>query len=89
VLRCERYEPSGLGCSDAGALRSGAGKGLGGKAISWLPVVGGGVPDETEHTRIRLMMAVIDTRTGQRESFTTDPIDDEATSSEHGRAASD
>jgi hypothetical protein len=71
-----------------GMLES-ADRGLGGKAISWLPVVGGVIPDETEHMRIRLMVAVIDTRTGQWESFTTEPIDDEATSSEHARAASD
>jgi hypothetical protein len=71
-----------------GILES-ASKGLGGKAISWLPVIGGVVPDETEHMRIRLMTVVIDTRTGQWESFTTEPIDEEATSNQHGRAASD
>ena len=71
-----------------GVLES-ASQGLGGKAISWMPVIGGIVPDETQHMRIRLMMAVIDTRTGQWESFSPDPLEDEATSNQHGRAVSD
>ena len=71
-----------------GVLES-ASQGLGGKAISWVPVIGGIVPDETQHMRIRLMMAVIDTRTGQWESFSPEPLEDEATSNQHGRAASD
>jgi hypothetical protein len=71
-----------------GVLES-ASQGLGGKAISWMPIIGGVVPDETQHMRIRLMMAVIDTRTGQWESFSPEPFEDEATSNQHGRAASD
>jgi len=71
-----------------GVLES-ASKGLGGKAISWIPIIGGVVPDETQQMRIRLMMAVIDVKTGQWESFSPEPFDDEAMSNEHGRAASD
>jgi len=71
-----------------GVLES-ATQGLGGKAISWLPVIGGVVPDENQQMRIRLMMAVIDTRTGQWESFSPEPFADEAMSNQHGRAASD
>jgi len=71
-----------------GVLESAA-QGLGGKAISWLPVIGGVVPDENQQMRIRLMMAVIDTRTGQWESFLPEPFADEAMSNQHGRAASD
>lgn len=71
-----------------GVLES-ASQGLGGKAISWVPVIGGIVPDETQQMRIRLMMALIDTRTGQWESFSPEPFADEATSSQHGRAVSD
>jgi hypothetical protein len=71
-----------------GVLES-ASQGLGGKAISWVPIIGGVVPDETQHMRIRLMMAVIDTRTGQWESISPEPFEDEATSNQHGRAASD
>jgi hypothetical protein len=71
-----------------GVLES-ASKDLGGKAISWVPIIGGVVPDQTQHMRIRLMMAVIDTMTGQWESFSPEPFEDEATSNQHGRAASD
>jgi hypothetical protein len=71
-----------------GVLES-ASQGLGGKAISWVPIIGGIVPDETQHMRIRLMMAVIDTRTGQWESFSPEPFEDVATSNQHRRAASD
>jgi hypothetical protein len=71
-----------------GVLES-ASQGLGGKAISWVPVIGGIVPDETQQMRIRLTMALIDTRTGQWESFSPEPFEDEAMSTQHGRAASD
>lgn len=71
-----------------GVLES-AKEGLGGKAISWVPIIGGIVPDQTQHMRIRLMVAVIDVRTGQWESMSPEPIDDEAMSNEHGREASD
>jgi hypothetical protein len=64
-------------------------EGMGGKAISWIPIIGGVIPDENQHMRIRLMVAVIDTRTGQWESFSPRPAEDEAISTEHGRAASD
>jgi hypothetical protein len=71
-----------------GMLES-ASEGLGGKAISWLPIIGGVVPDETQHMRIRLMVAVIDVRTGQWDSFSVEPAEDEAISNQHGRAAVD
>jgi hypothetical protein len=71
-----------------GVLES-ATQGLGGKAISWLPVIGAVVPDENQQMRIRLTMVVIDTRTGQWESFSPEPFADEAMSNQHGRAASD
>jgi hypothetical protein len=71
-----------------GVLES-ASQGLGGKAISWVPVIGGIVPDENQQMRIRLMMAVIDTRTGQWDSFSPEPFADEAMSNQHSRAASD
>ncbi len=71
-----------------GMLES-ATEGLGGKAISWVPVIGGIVPDETQHMCIRLMMAIIDVRTGQWDTYSPEPILDEAMSTQHGRAASD
>jgi hypothetical protein len=71
-----------------GMLES-ATEGLGGKAISWVPVIGGIVPDENQHMRIRLTMAIIDVRTGQWDTYSPEPILDEAMSNQHGRAASD
>lgn len=71
-----------------GILES-ASESLGTKAISWVPIVGGIVPDEAQRMRIRLMMAIIDVRTGQWESFEPPSINDEAISNEHHRAASD
>ncbi len=71
-----------------GILES-ASKDLGSKGVSWLPVIGGIIPDQSQYMRIRLMMAVIDTRTGHWESFTTEPFDTESISSQHGRAAND
>ncbi len=66
-----------------------AAEAMGGKAVSWLPIVGGVIPDETQHMRIRLMVAVIDVRTGQWESFSPEPAEDEAVSNQHSRAVSD
>lgn len=52
------------------------------KAISWVPIIGGIVPDETQHMRIRLLMAVIDVRTGQWETYSPEPFEDEALSNQ-------
>lgn len=71
-----------------GLLES-ASEGLGTKAVSWVPIVGGSIPDQAQRMRIRLMMAVIDVRTGQWETLAPEPVADEATSSQRGRAASD
>ena len=71
-----------------GVLES-ASEGLGTKAISWVPIIGGVIPDQAQHMRIRLMVAIIDVRTGQWETFDPPPFEDEAISNQHGRAASD
>jgi hypothetical protein len=71
-----------------GILES-ASESMASKSLSWLPVIGGVIPDQNQQMRIRLMVAVIDVRTGQWESFTTAPIEHEAISNEHHRAASD
>jgi hypothetical protein len=62
---------------------------MGGKAISWLPIIGGVIPDENQHMRLRLILTAIDVRTGQWETISPEPVDDEATSNQHSRAASD
>lgn len=71
-----------------GLLES-ASAGLGTKAVSWVPIIGGVIPDQSQRMRIRLMVAVIDTRTGQWETFLPEPFEDEAISSQHGRGGSD
>lgn len=59
------------------------------KAVSWVPFIGGSIPDQFQTMRIRLNMAVIDTRTGQWETFAPPAFTDEALSSSRNRAASD
>lgn len=71
-----------------GVLES-ATEGLGTKAVSWVPIIGGVIPDETQHLRIRVMLAVIDAHTGQWTSLQVAPPDDTAISNDHSRAASD
>lgn len=64
-------------------------KGLGTKAVSWVPFVGGAIPDESQEMRIRLKMAVVDVKTGQWDMFSPEPFEDSATSASYGREASD
>lgn len=66
-----------------------ASEGLGSKAVSWVPIIGGVIPDEAQKMRIRLIIAVIDTKTGQWETLTPKPLDDDAISNQHNRGASD
>lgn len=62
---------------------------MGTKAVSWVPFVGGAIPDEEQRMRIRLKLAVIDTRSGQWEMFTPDDHEDDAISAHYTRASSD
>jgi hypothetical protein len=59
------------------------------KAVSWVPFVGGLVPDETQRMRIRLTVAVVDVKTGQWEIFTPEPFEDVDTSGRFTRISSD
>lgn len=59
------------------------------KAISWVPLVGAAVPDETQHMRIRLAVAVIDVRTGSWSIFAPEAYADVALSASLHREASD
>jgi len=45
------------------------------KTISWVPGVNWIVPDEREHMRIRLKMALVDVRTGDWAMLSPEPID--------------
>lgn len=64
-------------------------KGLGAKAVSWVPFVGGNLTDESQEMRVRLKVAVIDVKTGQWDMFSPEPFQDTATSARFGREASD
>jgi hypothetical protein len=59
------------------------------KAVSWVPFIGGNIPDEVQRMRIRLVAAVIDVRTGQWETYAPEPFEDTSFSNEHNREASD
>lgn len=64
-------------------------KGLGTKAVSWVPFVGGVVPDEGQEMRIRLKVAVIDVRSGQWDMYSPEPFQDTAISARYTRQAAD
>lgn len=64
-------------------------KGLGSKAVSWVPFVGGAIRDESQEMRVRLKVAVVDVKTGQWDMFSPEPFQDMATSARYGRESSD
>jgi hypothetical protein len=59
------------------------------KAVSWLPFVGGTIPDETQLMRIRLKVAVIDVSTGSWEMIHPKSHEDVEESGEYSRYSSD
>jgi hypothetical protein len=71
-----------------GELEAGR-SGEAGKAVSWLPIVGSIVPDETQHMRIVLRAVLLDVATGRWRMFTPPPVDDERLSASIGRRSSD
>ena len=64
-------------------------KGLATKVVSWVPFVGGVIPDESQEMRIRLELAVVDVRTGQWDMFSPEPFQDSAASARYTRESSD
>jgi len=64
-------------------------KGLGSKAVSWVPFVGGAIRDESQEMRVRLKVAVVDVKTGQWDMFSPEPFQDMATSARFSRESSD
>lgn len=59
------------------------------KTVSWIPVVGGLLPDETQEMRIRLKVAVVDVLTGSWAMYAPHGFDDKAVSAKLNREASD
>jgi hypothetical protein len=64
-------------------------KGLGSKTVSWVPFVGGVIPDQTQEMRVRLKVAVVDVKTGQWDMFSPEPFQDMSTSARYSRESSD
>jgi hypothetical protein len=59
------------------------------KGVSWVPIVGYFVPDETQSMRIRLKAVLIDTATGNWVMLQPDPVTDKQISSIVSRESSD
>ena len=59
------------------------------KAISWVPIIGAAIPDQSQHMRIRLKVAVIDVRSGNWSTFAPEAYTDTVLSASLNRAASD
>lgn len=59
------------------------------KDVSWVPLVGWMVPDEKQHMRIRLKVAVIDVRSGNWSVLSPEAFDDSRISASITRGAND
>lgn len=59
------------------------------KDVSWVPLVGWMVPDEKQHMRIRLKMAVLDVRSGNWSVLSPEAFDDSRISASIRRGAND
>lgn len=71
-----------------GTLES-ATKGNEAKAVSWVPVVGGLIPDQAQFMRIRLKLALVDVRTGRWSMCSSGAFEDQSHSNRIGREGSD
>lgn len=59
------------------------------KIISWVPIVGSFVPDESQKMRIQLKAVLIDVASGRWRMFQPMPLEDSAISAEINRESSD
>lgn len=64
-------------------------KDLATKTVSWVPIVGRVVPDETQQMRIRLKMVLVDARTGNWTMIAPEPFVDMGASAKLNRESSD
>lgn len=62
---------------------------LSSKTVSWVPILGNVIPDETQHMRIRLKMALVDVATGNWTMFSPTAFQDAALSAGITRKRSD
>lgn len=59
------------------------------RVVSWIPFIGGAIPDQTQRMRIRMKVAVVDVKSGQWDMFSPEPFEDSGTSGRYSRASSD
>lgn len=59
------------------------------KAVSWLPFIGGAIPDQTQRMRIRMKVALVDVKSGQWDMFSPPPFEESDFSGRYSRMASD
>lgn len=59
------------------------------KAVSWAPIVGRAVPDETQQMRIRLKFVLVDARTGNWQMIAPEPFVEKRASARVNRDSSD
>lgn len=59
------------------------------KTVSWVPVVNWLLPDESEHMRIRLKLALVDVRTGDWSVLSPSPFEDSRISRSPRRGVAD
>ena len=71
-----------------GILETGS-ENLATKVISWVPFVGGALPDQVQRMRIRLKVALVDVKSGQWQMFMPEPFEDKDASGRYSRVASD
>lgn len=71
-----------------GVLESGT-KNLVTKTVSWVPIVGSAIPDQSQEIRIRLKVALVDVKKGQWEIFVPKVFEDTAFSASLTRERSD
>ena len=59
------------------------------KVVSWVPIIGAVIPDESQHMRIVLNAAIIDVATGRWTELSPEPVSDDAISASISRESSD
>lgn len=62
---------------------------IGTKVVSWVPILGNFIPDESQRMRIRLKFAIIDVKTGQWDLYVPEPMEDDTISASLNRRSSD
>ena len=90
--RSLRLAAAQAGCESVicywGTLES-ASKGNDTKAVSWVPIAGWVLPDESQQMRIHLKVALVDVRSGRWTMLSSQAFDDRSHSSRLNREASD